>query len=140
MASNNDRPLLVVHDDKEGHLVYDLLLLLLDGEAENDAAAALACFPRPVAHFAASLGLRALAVSGGAVVGAFYDFWGDTLIHDTVMDNPGCGGLVRWPNKHSFTASRDMGVGPTNAPAMIPMADGTVIRLDTTLFDDHYAF
>ncbi|KAF8659374.1 hypothetical protein HU200_058585 [Digitaria exilis] len=73
MASNNNRPLLVVHDDKEGHLVYDLLLLLLDGEAENDAAAAaLACFPRPVAHFAASLGLRALAVSGGAVVGAFY--------------------------------------------------------------------
>nr|CAB3492990.1 unnamed protein product [Digitaria exilis] len=109
MASNNNRPLLVVHDDKEGHLVYDLLLLLLDGEAENDAAAAaLACFPRPVAHFAASLGLRALAVSGGAV--------------------------------HSFTASRDMGVGPTNAPTMIPMADGTVIRLDTTLFDGHYAF
>ena len=75
-----DRPLLVVHDEEEGHLVYDLLVA--DDEEEIKMVAA-ACSPQPVARFPSPTGCRAFAASGGAVLGASYDFW-DTVFHDTV--------------------------------------------------------
>ncbi|KAG0549116.1 hypothetical protein BDA96_01G227500 [Sorghum bicolor] len=73
-----DRPLLVLHDTEEGHLVYDLHL---DGEEEET----LTCFPCPVARFTSpQLWCCSFAVSGGCVLGVMYD-WNDTWFHDTVM-------------------------------------------------------
>jgi hypothetical protein len=122
-ATANDRPLLVVHEEEEGHLVYDLLVQQ-HGEEE-----ALACFPRPVAHFPAPLGCRALAVAGGTVLGAFYDFMNDTIgRHARLQDLP-------------FNEWRYLGNDFRDAPAMLPMGDDrTVIRLDRVLFDGNYAF
>jgi hypothetical protein len=72
----SSRPLLVLHDEEEGHLIYDLLLL---GSQEDPETQTLSCFPHPVACFPAGLGCRAFAVSGGSILGAFYDFWRDLL-------------------------------------------------------------
>jgi hypothetical protein len=58
----SSRPLLVLHDEEEGHLIYDLLLL---GSEEDPETQTLSCFPHPVACFPAGLGCRAFAVSGG---------------------------------------------------------------------------
>ena len=75
------------HSSTEGHLVYDLLVA--DDEEEIKMVAG-ACSPRPVARFPSPTGCRAFAASGGAVLGASYDFW-DTVFHDTVMQVGGYG-------------------------------------------------
>ncbi|CAL5063258.1 unnamed protein product [Urochloa decumbens] len=139
-----DRPLLVVHDKEEGHLVYDLVLL--DGEDET-----LTCCPRPVARFPSQWCLS-FAVSGGSVVGAEYD-WNDTLFHDTVMKAGGYdfwerqasprlrdaeGRLVQWWPMFRSYASRLLGGSHRDRPAMLPLPDGTVVRMDTVLFDGIY--
>ncbi|RLN22088.1 hypothetical protein C2845_PM07G40210 [Panicum miliaceum] len=145
-----DRPLLVLHDKEEGHLVYDLLLLL-DGEEETTT---LACFPRPVARFPSQWCLS-FAVSGGSIVGAEYD-WNDTYFHDTVMKVGGYdfwerhaspwslrdseGRLVRWWPMFRSYASRFLGGRHRDRPAMLPLPDGTVVRMDTVLFDGIYTF
>jgi len=155
-----DRPLLVVHDEEEGHLVYDLLVA--DDEEEIKMVAA-ACSPQPVARFPSPTGCRAFAASGGAVLGASYDFW-DTVFHDTVMQVGGYGfwerqasprmrdaegRLVRWwPKGRGFGSPRAFG-SYRDAPAMLPLlvpgpgdaaAAGTVIRMDTILFVGIYGF
>jgi hypothetical protein len=88
-----DRSLLVVHDEEEGHLVYDLLV----ADDEEEVVVAAACSPRPVARFPSPSGCRAFAASGGAVLGAFYDFCADTVFHDTVMQVGGYGFWERQP-------------------------------------------
>ncbi|KAK3153174.1 hypothetical protein QOZ80_2BG0168780 [Eleusine coracana subsp. coracana] len=55
----NCRPLLVVHDAEEGHLVYDLRFC-------NEEALELRPFPRPVVQ---PLHYRPLVVSGGTILG-----------------------------------------------------------------------
>ena len=71
--AGGDRPLLVLHDTKEGHLVYDLLLLLDgNGEEDDEETTVACCFPRPVARFPSQWCLS-FAVSGGSIVGAEYD-------------------------------------------------------------------
>ena len=57
-----DRPLLVVHDKDEGHLVYDLLVAY-----DEEEMVAAACSPWPVARFPSPSGCRAFAASGGTV-------------------------------------------------------------------------
>ncbi|KAK3154516.1 hypothetical protein QOZ80_2BG0191510 [Eleusine coracana subsp. coracana] len=105
-----DRPLLVVHDEEEGHLVYDLLL-------SSGGEETVACFPQPVARFpAVPSRCYSLAVSGGTVVCAQYG-WFDTLFHDTVM---------QLNESHKST------------PVMLPMRDGSVVRIDTILYDGIY--
>ncbi|CAL4943665.1 unnamed protein product [Urochloa decumbens] len=141
-----DRPLLVLHDKKEGHLVYDLLL---DGKDEETT---LACFPHPVAQFSSQWCLS-FAVSNGSIVGAQYD-WDDTYFHDTVMKVGGYdfwerrasplrdseGRLVQWWPKFRSYASRVLGNSHRDKPAMLPLVDGTVVRMDTVLFDGIYTF
>ncbi|TVU02192.1 hypothetical protein EJB05_52335, partial [Eragrostis curvula] len=61
-----DRPLLVLHDEEEGHLVYDLLLL------NNNEETVVACFPRPVARFHLESWSRSFAVSCGSILGVDY--------------------------------------------------------------------
>jgi hypothetical protein len=150
-----DRPLLVVHDEEEGHLIYDLLLLLLDTGEET-----LVCFRRPVARFPPVLfGCRAFAVSGGSVLGVPYNFWDDTLFHDIVMKVGGYdfwekqpsprerdseGRLERWwPMGREFLAPHEFG-GYKQAPAVLPVADGAggtvIIRMDSVIFDGIYCF
>jgi hypothetical protein len=142
-----DRPLLVLHDAEEGHLVYDLLV---DGEEET-----LTCFPCPVARFTSlQHWCCSFAVSGGCVLGVKYD-WHDTWFHDTVMKvggydfwerhpRPRCrdseGRLVRWWPMFRSYASRPLGGRHRDRPAMLPMGDGTVVRMDTILFDGIYSF
>jgi hypothetical protein len=67
VAMTSSRPLLVLHDEEEGHLIYDLLLL---GSEEDPETQTLSCFPHPVACFPAGLGCRAFAVSGGSILGS----------------------------------------------------------------------
>ena len=78
----------MLHDEEEGHLVYDLLVA--DDEEEIKMVAA-ACSRRPVARFPSPTGCRAFAAySPQPVLGASYDFW-DTVFHDTVMQVGGYG-------------------------------------------------
>ncbi|KAG0519891.1 hypothetical protein BDA96_08G025600 [Sorghum bicolor] len=153
------RPLLVVHDEEEGHLVYDLLV------DEEEMVVAAACSPRPVARFPSqSAGCPAFAASGGAVLGAFYDFWSDTVFHDTVMQVGGYGFWERqasprrmrdadgrlvqwWPKGRRFSTPRSVGTY-RDAPAMLPLSSvppgpgdaAVVVRMDTILFDGIYVF
>ncbi|TVU49396.1 hypothetical protein EJB05_00704, partial [Eragrostis curvula] len=144
-----DRPLLVLHDPEEGYLIYDLLLF------ESGQGETVACLPHPVARFPLPSWCCSLAVSGGSVLCARYH-WQDTLFHDTVMlvggykyfekrhgslqkffDSEGC--LVRWgPMCRGFGEPRELPDSHKNTPAMLPMRDGTVIRIDTLLFNGIY--
>ncbi|KAJ1285577.1 hypothetical protein BS78_03G289700 [Paspalum vaginatum] len=123
------RPLLVLHDEKEGHLVYDLVL---DDEQETMA---LTCIPCPVAQFPLLVHwCCSLAVSGGSVLAVIkvggYDFW---------ERQPGR--LVRcWPMHRSYLSQRLLGGNHTDRPAMLPNAGGVVVRMDTVLFDGIYTF
>ncbi|KAJ1272798.1 hypothetical protein BS78_06G229200 [Paspalum vaginatum] len=148
--SGGDRPLLVLHDEEEGHLIYDLFLLDDDGED------VMTCLPRPVAQFASLIHwCCSFAVSGGSVLGVKYD-WNETYFHDTVMKAGGYdfwerqdiglqirdseGQLVRWWPMCRRYASRRLGGSHRDRPAMLPMADGAVVRMDTILFDGIYSF
>uniref|UniRef100_K4AMD8 Uncharacterized protein n=1 Tax=Setaria italica TaxID=4555 RepID=K4AMD8_SETIT len=136
-----DRPLVVLHDEKDGHLVYDLLLL--DGEEET-----LACFPHPVARLP-SQWCCSFAVSGGSIVGAQYD-WDDTVMKVGGYDfwerqasprlRESEGRLVQWWPMCRGYSSRFLGGRHRDKPAMVPVADGTVVRMDTILFDGIYTF
>ncbi|KAF8672837.1 hypothetical protein HU200_049170 [Digitaria exilis] len=154
-AAAGDRPFLVVHDKEEGHhLVYDLLLLLLleDGGEEDTM---LLVVPRPVARFPSEWCLS-FAVSGGSIVAAEYDWNSTACFYDAVMK---AGGyelwerklrtdlrdshgrpLRRWPMGRGYKVSRLLGGSHQDTPAMLPLADGTVLRMDTVLFDGFYIF
>ncbi|KAK3153381.1 hypothetical protein QOZ80_2BG0171560 [Eleusine coracana subsp. coracana] len=146
------RPLLVVHDEKQGHLIYDLLLD--DGEEQT-----LACFPRPIVCFPFSLmGCASFAVSGGSILGPVpYDFWEDTIYNGTgmrvghydMLDRGGPnpvrdlkGRVIPWLAKaRRFARSQGRDTCDyKHMPAMLPIGEDTVIRMDTILFQDIYQF
>ncbi|KAL6906496.1 hypothetical protein ACP4OV_004097 [Aristida adscensionis] len=146
LAAN--RPLLVVHDAKEGHLVYDLRF-------ENEQTLELRHFPIPAVP---PLHYRPLAVAGGTLLG----------VHAT-----GSPAKPRWKpyyrishpeTKQVYTVLRfqdelvaslgatpadtvrsqflpaDTGVRDPGPAIMIPVGDDTVIRMDTVIYGDTCRF
>jgi hypothetical protein len=144
-----DRPLLLLHDEEEGHLVYSLLLLS-SGQDETT----LACFPRPIARFPLLPWASSFAVSGGSILGVNYN-WANTRVDDAVMrvgehkfwerltSRPIRDALIPWlPTGllRPINAPGSFG-SHKGAPAMLPVGDGTtVIRMDTIIFDGLYSF
>ncbi|KAL6905382.1 hypothetical protein ACP4OV_002983 [Aristida adscensionis] len=147
-----DRPLLVVHDEEEGYLIYDLCLLESD---DTEGAPLLASFPRPASCFGTPPWMQAFAVSGGHILGACYSFWSNTLFHDTVMKVGGYDYFEQqpdaprdaegratwwWPMGRHLETNRQLGT-QRDVPAMLPLAGGAaVVRMDTVLFDGAYCF
>ncbi|KAF8686837.1 hypothetical protein HU200_043338 [Digitaria exilis] len=145
-----DRPLLVVHDKEEGHhLVYDLLLV--DGGEEDTM---LLVVPRPVARSRPN-GACPLPSPAAASTACFhdavmkaggYELWERkhrTELRDShgrplrTGADPRCG---QWPMGRGYKVSRLLGGSHQDTPAMLPLADGTVLRMDTVLFDGFYIF
>lgn len=138
----------MLHDEEDGHLVYDLLV------HTNET---LTCLPRPIARFPLPSWACSFAVSGGHVVGVDYS-WNMARFHDAVMRVGGYdfwekqpsprmrdaeGRLVQWmpTARVPFDAPRYFG-NHHDEPAVLPVGDdgGTVIRMDTIIFDGFYSF
>ncbi|KAL6642808.1 hypothetical protein ACP70R_020989 [Stipagrostis hirtigluma subsp. patula] len=120
-----NRPLLAVHDAKEGHLVYDLIM----------SEQTLELFPIPVVP---PLHYRPLAVAGGNLVGVART--DPQPLHAPHNLGPLFHRADGVPGRCCVGYLVDSGARDPGPPIMVPVGDDTVIRMDTVIYGDTFRF